>query len=176
MSGPWLVVCMGVSGCGKSSLAQALAARLGWPMLEADDFHNTANRAHMASGRPLTEAMREPWLASIGSALRARASDCVLACSALRRSHRQRLRGLGWRTRFLLLEIDRESAFHRLTQRHDHFMPASLIDSQFDTLEWPLGEADVARLDARCSPQELLLQALLEIEAESAWPQTPHMA
>lgn len=164
-SAPRLVVCMGVSGCGKSSLAQALSTRLGWPMLEADDFHNEANRAQMASGQPLTEAMREPWLASICSALRARSSDCVLACSALRRAHRARLRALGWNTRFLLLEINPEGARQRLQQRSGHFMPASLVDSQFETLEWPLGEADVSRLDARMAPSELLLQALIEISA-----------
>lgn len=165
MTAPRLVVCMGVSGCGKSTLAQALATRLGWPMLEADDFHNEANRAHMAAGRPLTEAMREPWLASICSALRARGSDCVLACSALRRAHRARLRALGWNTRFLLLEINPEGARQRLQQRSGHFMPASLVDSQFETLEWPLGEADVSRLDARMAPSELLLQALIDISA-----------
>jgi gluconokinase len=154
---------MGVSGCGKSTLARALSIRLGWAMLEADDFHNDANRAHMASGQPLTEAMREPWLASVCSALRARDSDCVLACSALRRAHRARLRALGWRTRFLLLEINPESARERLQQRSGHFMPASLVDSQFETLEWPLGEVDVSRLDARMAPRELLLQALIDI-------------
>lgn len=156
---------MGVSGCGKSTLAQALATRLGWPMLEADDFHNETNRSHMAAGRPLTEAMREPWLASICSALRARGNDCVLACSALRRAHRERLRALGWNTRFLLLEINPEGARQRLQQRSGHFMPASLVDSQFETLEWPLGEADVSRLDARMAPRELLLQALIDISA-----------
>ncbi len=164
MSGPRLLVCMGVSGCGKSTLAQALAARLDWPLLEADDFHNAANRAHMASGQPLTEAMREPWLASICSALRARSTDCVLACSALRRAHRERLRALSWETRFLLLEIDRDSAARRVEQRRGHFMPPNLIDSQFDTLEWPLGEADVSRLDAQLPLRELVLLSLIELD------------
>lgn len=164
-SAPRLVVCMGVSGCGKSTLAQALSKRLGWPMLEADDFHNEANRAQMAAGQPLTDAMREPWLASICSALRARGSDCVLACSALRRAHRARLRAFGWQTRFLLLEINPDGARQRLQQRSGHFMPASLVDSQFETLEWPLGETDVSRLDARMAPRELLLQALIDISA-----------
>lgn len=168
MNSPRLVVCMGVSGCGKSTLAQALSTRLGWPMLEADDFHNAANRAHMASGQPLTEAMREPWLASICSALRARGSDCVLACSALRRAHRARLRALGWNTRFLLLEINPDGARQRLQQRSGHFMPASLVDSQFETLEWPLGEADVSRIDALLPLRELLLQALIELDRAPA--------
>lgn len=168
MSSPRLVVCMGVSGCGKSTLAQALSTRLGWPMLEADNFHSDANRARMAAGHPLTEAMREPWLASICSALRARGSDCVLACSALRRTHRARLRALGWNTRFLLLEINPEGARQRLQQRSGHFMPASLVDSQFETLEWPLGEADVSRIDALLPLRELLLQALIELDRAPA--------
>lgn len=168
MSSPRLVVCMGVSGCGKSTLAQALSTRLGWPMLEADNFHNEKNRSHMAAGRPLTEAMREPWLASICSALRARGSDCVLACSALRRAHRARLRALGWQTRFLLLEINPDGARQRLQQRSGHFMPASLVDSQFETLEWPLGEPDVSRLDAQLPLRELVLQSLIELDREPA--------
>lgn len=164
MSAPRLVVCMGVSGSGKSTLARALADRLGTDMIEADDFHSDASRARMAAGLALTEAMRDPWLASICSALRARASDCVLACSALRRSHRERLRALGWDTRFLLLEIGPEAARARLRARSQHFMPASLVDSQFDTLEWPLGETDVVRLDALLTPAELLLSALIALE------------
>ena len=79
--------------------------------------------------------------------------------------HRARLRALGWQTRFLLLEINPDGARQRLQQRSGHFMPASLVDSQFETLEWPLGEADVSRLDARMAPRELLLQALIEISA-----------
>lgn len=164
MSTPRLVVCMGVSGCGKSTLAHALSTRLDWPLLEADNFHSDANRAHMAAGHPLTEAMRDPWLASICSALRARNTDCVLACSALRRSHRARLRALGWNTRFLLLEISPDGARQRLGRRSGHFMPASLIDSQFETLEWPLGEADVSRLDAQLALRELVLLSLIEMD------------
>jgi gluconokinase len=159
---------MGVSGCGKSTLAQSLASRLGWPQLEADEFHSEANRAHMAAGKPLSEPMRDPWLASICSALRARSANCVLACSALRRSHRDRLRGLGWDTRFLLLEIGREVAHKRLLARSAHFMPASLVDSQFETLEWPLGEADVVRLDAQLPSDELVLSALISLEGGTA--------
>jgi carbohydrate kinase (thermoresistant glucokinase family) len=164
MSPPRLLVCMGVSGCGKSTLASALSARLDWPLLEGDDYHSDANRAHMAAAQPLSEAMREPWLASICSALRARSTDCVLACSALRRSHRARLRALGWRTRFLLLEISPDAARQRLEQRSGHFMPASLVDSQLETLEWPLGEADVSRLDAQLPLRELVLLSLIETD------------
>ncbi|MBE5314796.1 MAG: AAA family ATPase [Xanthomonadales bacterium] len=164
MSSPKLVVCMGVSGSGKSTLARALSACLNWPMLEGDDFHSDLNRNHMASGKPLTEEMREPWLASICSGLRARNSDCVLACSALRRSHRDRLRSVGWNTRFLLLELSPDNARARHERRRGHFMPSSLVDSQFEALEWPLGEHDVSRLDARLPVRELVTLALIEMD------------
>lgn len=160
---PRLLICMGVSGCGKSTLASGLSARLGWPMLEADDFHNDANRALMASGAPLTEAMHAPWLASICSALRARNTDCVLACSGLRRGHRDRLRALGWATRFLLLEISPEGSRQRLLHDRDRTRVRG-IERQFETFEWPLGETDVNRLDARLPIKELLLQALIDLD------------
>lgn len=164
---PQLVICMGVSGSGKSTLAAALAARLGWPMLEADDFHSAANRAHMAAGRPLDDSQREPWIASICLALHTRRGNCVLAYSGLRAQHRQRFRELGYRCTFLLLELGRDSLRQRLLQRRGHYMPATLLDSQFDALQLPVNEADVVRLDGNLAPDELLLRALVEIEAVS---------
>lgn len=162
---------MGVSGSGKSTLAAALAARLGWPMLEADDFHSAANRAHMAAGRPLDDSQREPWIASICHALHTRRSNCVLAYSGLRAQHRQRFRELGYRCTFLLLELGRDRLrqrlLQRLLQRHGHYMPVTLLDSQFDALQLPVNEADVVRLDGNLPPDELLLRALVEIEAVS---------
>ena len=144
-----LIVCMGVSGCGKSTLARAIAETFGLRFLEADDFHGAENRAWMASGRPLTDAMREPWIDRIVAALGAEAAqghDCVLACSALRRAHRERLRTAGLATRFLFLDGDRELLSAWLRDRDGHFMPPELLDSQFQTLEPPVGEADVTRI------------------------------
>ena len=93
LSTPVLVISMGVSGCGKSTLAKHLAKKFGLAFLEADDFHSDENKAHMASGKPLTDAMREPWIASMCDNLRdhrERGESCVLAYSGLRRAHRAR--------------------------------------------------------------------------------------
>ena len=144
-----LIVCMGVSGCGKSTLARAIAETFGLEFLEGDDFHGPENRAWMAAGRPLTDAMREPWIGRIVAELTAgagRGRDSVLACSALRGAHRERLRTAGPATRFLFLDGDRELLAAGLQARDGHFMPASLLNSQFDALERPDGEADVTRI------------------------------
>lgn len=149
MTRPRLIVCMGVSGCGKSTLARAIADAFGVAMLEGDDFHPAENRARMASGKPLSDAMREPWIDRIVAALRAEAAaghDCVLACSALRRTHRQRLREAGFDTRFLWLDGAAELLTAWMEARDGHFMPASLLDSQFDTLDRPENEPDVTRI------------------------------
>ncbi len=144
-----LIVCMGVSGCGKSTLARAIADAFGLAFLEGDDFHGPENRAWMAAGRPLSDAMRAPWIERIVAALGAEAErgrDCVLACSALRRAHRERLRSAGLATRFLFLDGDRELLAAWMRARDGHFMPASLLDSQFDTLDRPENEPDVTRI------------------------------
>jgi gluconokinase len=144
-----LIICMGVSGCGKSTMARAIAEAFGVVFLEADDFHGPENRAWMAAGRPLSDAMRAPWIERIVAALKteaARGRDCVLACSALRQAHRERLRAAGLATRFLFLDGDRERLAAWMRARDGHFMPASLLDSQFDTLERPDGEPDVTRI------------------------------
>lgn len=147
---PALVVCMGVSGCGKTTVARTIATEAGIHFLEADDFHSPQNKAHMAAGKALDETMRAPWIESICRALReksAQGEHCVLACSALRRSHRQLFRETGFRTLFLFLDGSREMISEWMRQRDDHFMPVGLLDSQFKTLESPLGEKDVNRID-----------------------------
>jgi gluconokinase len=149
MKRPRLIVCMGVSGCGKSTVARVIADSLGLRFLEGDDFHGPENRAWMASGRPLTDAMREPWIERIVAALDAEAAhghDCVLACSALRRGHRQRLREAGLATRFLFLDGDRDLLETWMRARDGHFMPADLLESQFEALELPENEPDVTRI------------------------------
>lgn len=165
MTRPRLIVCMGVSGCGKSTVARAIADAFGLGMLEGDDFHGAENRAWMASGRPLDDAMRGPWIERIVAALRAEAAagrDCVLACSALRRAHRQRLRGAGLETRFLWLDGERDLLAAWMEARDGHFMPQSLLDSQFDALEAPDGEADAVRIPLSAdwaAPLERALEA-----------------
>lgn len=146
---PALVICMGVSGCGKSSVAHAVAEATGLRFFEADDFHSEENRTRMASGKPLDDSMREPWIENIRQSLRREfeaGNGCVLACSALRRHLRDRLRDTEFRTLFLFLDGEREAIASWMKQREDHFMPVALLDSQFKTLEPPLEEPDTVRI------------------------------
>ena len=134
------IVVMGVSGVGKSTIARALAERLGRPFLEGDDFHPQANVRKMASGQPLTEADREPWLQRIGEAIareRAAGRAPIVACSALSRASRRALRASDPQLLFVHLEAERSVIEARLRARSGHFMPASLLDSQLGTLEAP---------------------------------------
>ena len=154
------LVVMGVSGCGKSTLGAALAARLGVAFVDADDLHPPANRAKMAAGVALTDADRWPWLDLVTGVLQDRA-PVVVACSALRRAYRDRLRRAG-EVRFLHLAAPREVIAARLAARQGHFMPASLLDSQYATLE-PPGPDEAVSLDARLTPDVLLEQALARL-------------
>ena len=141
------LVVMGVAGCGKSSVGRALAAGLGLPLVEGDDFHPPANRDKMRRGTPLTDEDRAGWLAALGEELRRHPAGAVLACSALKRAYRERLRAASPGLRFVFLDIGREAARERVSARAHFFSPA-LVDSQFDTLEPPAGEALVLRVDA----------------------------
>lgn len=154
------LVVMGVSGCGKTTLGAALAARLGAGFVDADDLHPPANRAKMARGEALTDGDRAPWLDLVAGVLRNRA-PVVVACSALRRAYRDRLREAG-EVRFLHLAAPREVIAARLAARQGHFMPASLLDSQYATLE-PPGPDEAVTLDARLAPDALLEQALARL-------------
>ena len=143
-----IVVVMGVSGSGKSTTGAALARDLGWPFIEGDDLHPPENVAKMAAGVPLTDDDRWPWLDRIVAELRARSrqsADIVLACSALKQSYRDRLAPAG-DVRFVHLHGDRETIAARLAVRHHRYMPATLLDSQFATLELP---ADAIVVDIR---------------------------
>jgi gluconokinase len=153
------LVVMGVSGCGKTTLGRALAERLGAAFVDADDLHPVANVAKMAAGQPLTDADRWPWLDLVAQALRDRA-PVVVACSALRRAYRDRLRRAG-DVRFLHLAAPQEVIAGRLAARQGHFMPPGLLTSQYATLEPPPpGEALV--LNAALPPDALLDQALAQ--------------
>ena len=147
------VVVMGVAGCGKSSLARELAARLGRALVEGDDFHSDASRAKMAQGVALTDADRQPWLAALAERLDAarRAGEpVVLTCSALKQRYRERLRAGDPALRFCYLRITPEDALARVSQRGStHFFSPALVQSQFAALESPEGEDGVQVLDAR---------------------------
>ena len=141
---------MGVCGCGKTSVGQALANRLGWQFFDADDFHPPASVAKMATGVALTDEDREPWLDRLAAEMRGvarKGRHAVLACSALKESYRQRIaRGLqepgpegddGAEFRIVYLKGDAKTIEPRLSLRSGHFMPASLLASQFAALEEP---------------------------------------
>lgn len=131
-----LVVIMGVSGSGKSTIGAPLADRLGVPFVDGDDLHPKSNVEKMAAGHPLTDEDRWPWLAKVGQALAdAEGTGLVVACSALKRSYRDAILSEEPRAVFLHLTAPREVIADRLSHRGGHFMPTSLLDSQLDTLE-----------------------------------------
>ena len=133
------VLLMGVSGSGKSTVGPALAAELNWPFLDADILHPQANVTKMASGIPLTDADRWPWFDRIVAEVRryaAAGKNVVIACSALKQAYRDRLAG-GGSVRVVYLKGDAETIAPRLAGRRGHFMPPSLLASQFATLEEP---------------------------------------
>jgi gluconokinase len=134
------IVVMGVCGTGKSSVGALLAERLGATFLEGDSFHSSENVAAMASGKPLTDAMREPWLRAISDEmhrLSAAGQDTVVTCSALKKAYRDTLRTGAHDVVFVYLSGERATILDRMTSRPGHFMPASLLDSQLATLEVP---------------------------------------
>lgn len=137
---------MGVSGSGKTTVGRLVAQRLGAAFLDADDFHPAANVAKMRAGTPLTDEDRAGWLDRLRAEIeRARAGKrtLVLACSALRESYRERLRGADTDVVFAHLEGDRELIAARLAARSGHYMPASLLESQFAALEPPTDAINV---------------------------------
>ena len=163
-----VVVMMGVTGAGKTTVGSLLAAELGWAFHDADTFHPVANIEKMRAGEPLTEEDREPWLAALEAQV-AKLLDAgesgVLACSALRTEYRERLSrpaaaGKG-EVRFVYLRISPEEAHRRLLSRKGHFMPASLVHSQFDALEVP--QEGVLVVDGTHTPEQIVR------ESRDAW-------
>jgi len=139
-SRPQGFVVMGVSGCGKSTVAQALAARLGWAFHDADDFHPEASVQKMRAGIPLTDADREPWLERLNRLLADSLADGahpVLACSALKESYRRMLRKGGLPIAVIYLKGSHEEILARMSAREGHFIPPALLRSQLETLEEP---------------------------------------
>ena len=131
-----IVLVMGVSGCGKTTVAAGVAQRLGWRLLEGDAFHPPSNVAKMASGTPLTDEDRWPWLRAIASAAAGEAS-AVIACSALKRAYRDVLKAGRGDVVIVYLQGSRDLIGARLAARKGHFMPSGLLDSQFATLQEP---------------------------------------
>ncbi len=135
-----VAVVMGVSGCGKTTIAQGIAAQLGWAMQEGDALHPPANVAKMAGGTPLNDDDRAPWLAKIAERIddwRARGVSGVVTCSALKRAYRDILVGGRRDVRIVYLRGDKAVIAARIAARRGHFMPPDLLDSQFATLAPP---------------------------------------
>lgn len=165
---PPLVVVMGVSGCGKSTVGAALAQRLGVPFADADEFHPAPNVTKMAAGVPLTDEDRAPWLTTVADWLAAHAgTGGVVSCSSLRRHYRDVLRGGAAHTVFLHLDGDRDVLAGRVTGRPGHFMPASLIDSQLATLE-PLEPDEVGQALDVAEPVDTLVERAHRIVTSGA--------
>ena len=149
-------IVMGVTGCGKTTIGSKLAESLGVLFLDADDFHPEANLKKMSSGTPLDDSDRIPWLEILREELRSN-RGCVLACSALKQNYRSMLQDAGRDTVFIMLDISKETARRRLLSRANHFMPETLIDSQFDSLERP---TDALVVDAE-APVNSVLDVIL---------------
>lgn len=153
---------MGVAGCGKSIVGKGLAARLGAVFVEGDRLHPPENVARMTSGEPLTDTLRAGWLDAIGQQISAsvRGGQSVVAtCSALKRGYRDRLRGFCPDIVFLYLEIDPATARRRVANRKGHFMPASLVDSQFAILEAPAVDEMALTVDAKRPVADIIAEA-----------------
>lgn len=163
------VVVMGVSGCGKSAVGQALAARLGVPFIEGDALHPGANVAKMAAGVPLTDDDRRGWLAAIAAQLSAaKGTGAVVACSALKRHYRDQLRDAAPGLRLVHLSGPEPLLAQRLAARSGHYMPPSLLPSQLATLEPPALDEQALILDITEPATQLAERAaqwLLELPA-----------
>ncbi len=154
-----VIVVMGVSGCGKSTIAARLAERLGWQLAEADAFHSPENVAKMRGGIPLTDADRAPWLDAIArwiDAARAAGRPAVVACSALKRRYRDRLIGARADVRLVYLQGEYELVARRMAARAGHYMPLALLRSQFETLEEPAPDEHAVVIGIEPDPEAMV--------------------
>ncbi len=159
---------MGVSGAGKSTVAAALADRLGWPFQEGDALHPPANVRKMQAGQPLTDQDRAPWLRAIRAwidAQLAAGQNGLITCSALKRSYRQDLIAARPQIRLLYLQADKQLLATRLAHRTDHFMPPTLLESQLSTLEEPTPEENPLIIPVDSTPAQTIEAALKAIAA-----------
>lgn len=169
------VVVMGVAAAGKSTVGRALAERLGVAFIDADDLHSDANRAKMSAGVPLDDDDRAPWLDAVGAVLAARgpadadgggpAASVVVACSALRRPYRDRLRAHAPATRFVHLDAAPEVLRSRAEARTGHFMPPELLASQLATLEPLAADEPGCRVDVGAPVDEVVADAIVALDA-----------
>jgi gluconokinase len=166
-----VLVIMGVSGSGKSTIAGILAGRLGWDLGERDDLHPSANVAKMASGEPLTDEDRRPWLDRVAGWIHTRTAagrPGVITCSALKRTYRDRLRG----DHVVLVHLTgpRDVIGQRLAARTDHFMPAGLLDSQLTALEPPGDDEKVLVVEVGRSPADVAAEIITLLRLHTSAP------
>lgn len=150
------IILMGVSGCGKSTVGELLSERTGAPFFDGDHFHPEENVAKMADGIPLTDEDRQGWLITLRDLLNTHSQPIIIACSALKQSYRDILESGDAKPRFVYLQGGKEILLERLEKRakeSDHFMPASLLDSQLDTLEQP--NKSTLTISIKKSPTEI---------------------
>lgn len=162
-----IVVIMGVSGSGKTTIGEQLAARLGCGFSDADEYHGAANRAKMAAGTPLTDEDRQPWLQAMHEAIAERArqgKDHVFACSALKRRYRDVLRGEVADVRLVFLQGPRDVLEERIANRRGHFFASALLDDQLANLE-PPEKSEALIMDIRQAPDALVEQIVKALAA-----------
>ncbi len=162
-----ILVVMGVSGAGKSTVARLLADRNGWDFQEGDSLHPPGNVAKMAAGQPLSDADRMPWLRLVAGWVDHQIADGrsgVITCSALKRNYRDQLRRP--QVRFVYLQVAQAELRRRLTERTGHFMPASLLESQLAALQPPEADERAVTVDAELSPQETLKRICAALERD----------
>ena len=164
------VILMGVSGCGKSTVGEGLAQRLGWRFVEGDSLHPPENVAKMAAGQALDDADRAGWLGTLAELLgqaQSAGQGLVISCSALKRSYRERLRGGDPQVLFVHLSGSRELIAQRIANRTHRYMPASLLESQFDTLQPPTDDEPALSLDVRLPPSALIEAVAQHLQAQA---------
>ena len=167
------LVLMGVAGCGKTTAAINLHNALGRPVAEADDFHPEANIAKMSRGAPLTDEDRRPWLESLRvwmSEQADRGTRTIVTCSALKRSYRDLLAGAHGRVFFIHLVADEAALHERMERREGHFMPPTLLPSQFADLEPLADDEDGVTVISRPTPEQTLEAILAALETAPAAP------
>jgi gluconokinase len=162
-----VIVVMGVSGCGKTTVGSLLGERLGWPFADADAFHPSENVAKMRSGTPLTDADRAPWLDAIAHWIdqkRASGEHGVVACSALKRRYRARIIGDRKDVRLVHLDGSYELIARRMAERPHHYMPVALLRSQFEALESPAPEEDPLVIPIEAPPGEIVERIVASLQ------------
>ena len=155
---------MGVSACGKSEVGRALAERLGITFIDGDELHPQSNIDKMSRGEPLDDDDRAPWLDAVGEKL-AEHEAAVIACSALKRSYRERILAKAPDAVFVFLQADRALLAERIANRPGHFMPAKLLDSQLETLEIPGGDEPAISVGVQVSMETIVQRAIARLGA-----------